>query len=184
MLIEILKQSSGGSSCGSKPRRAWNLEKGTTASQIATGKERHCDREASLGASPLSICSPLSPPGPMTRQESPPTTLFRYGEHWRAPDREPPKNAAPNSATLHHRQQHNSPHHKCHTVMAGGLAHPTRYIPSLVTYATLYPLVCHVVSVLPANRDCTDKAHPKSVVVSDNRLLWSDIYMCVCMFFF
>lgn len=79
--------------------------------------------------------------------------------------------AATYSATLHHRQQqhHNSPHQQPHTAMAGGLAHPTRYIPSPLNllHATLYPCVHggHVVSGLSANGSCTDE---KDVV----RLNW------------
>lgn len=33
----------------------------------------------------------LSPPGSMTRQESPSSTLFHYGEHWWPLDRQPKK---------------------------------------------------------------------------------------------
>lgn len=47
-----------------------------------------------LSSTSLHLLS-LSPPGLMTWQESPPTTLFRYGEHWRPLDREPKKPPLP-----------------------------------------------------------------------------------------
>lgn len=91
---------------------------------------------------------------------------------WQRAQKTSAATAATNSATLHHRQQqhHNSPHQQPHTAMAGGLAHPTRYIPSPLhlLHATLYPCVHggHVVSGLSANGSCTDEVQQKSAVVT------------------